>query len=113
MKNHSNSILLAKQHTELNDIKNNISFLDKKKLINKYIKEVVISHNDEGKYYEISISFNLSLATDKYVVTTFKKEVYRDVRGWGVTSKIDMNDIKDSQFDFIEQTTSPILNNKN
>ena len=108
---YKDSIALKEQQSELKGIHSDISFLDKKKLVNKYIKEVLINHNDNERYYEITIKFKIEIQPEKYIVTTFKKEIFRVVEGFGIfTHKINMDDLKGRYFHY-EQTTVPILNN--
>ncbi|AEH02123.1 recombinase family protein [Lacinutrix sp. 5H-3-7-4] len=109
--NYGNSIRLKEQQNELNNIQDKISFLDKKELVNKYIKEIVINHIDDKKYYEIVIKFNIDIVSEKYIVTTFKKEVFRVVDGFGIfTHKMDLETLEGRHFTNLEKTTVPKLN---
>lgn len=96
---YQNTIQLKEQQKELDNIQSTISFNDKKELIKKYINSVYILHNDEKKHYIITINFNIGIPQDKYVVTTFKKEVFREVNpNTPFAHKINMLDLKNQTF---------------
>ncbi|WP_298996725.1 recombinase family protein [uncultured Tenacibaculum sp.] len=114
IKNYTDSIALKEQQKELENIENDISFNDKKELVNKYIKQVLILHHDDKNYYKITIKFNIEIKPEVYHVTTFKKEVYRVIEGFGVlANKINVEDLKGRFFELPKKTTNPFINKLN
>ncbi len=101
--------------SDIDNIKENTSFEDKKKLLNTHIKEIEIKSNNDFKGYTILIKFNLIFHHYFYSVDFRWKNIYKtsDIIG-GVHHILESNDsISDEQREYLTKILESYDNFKN